>query len=129
MAIFQAACQCQCCESCTVGQKNIEKAIRALENLHWPNENNPNSNVPVVRYVLERKCARAEFLDKAGVVQFLREMLPAGLRLEEKCRRHRNGGESGHKTVDFARVRAWSIRASHLVASSESQYHPYFLGD
>lgn len=77
---FQTNCECQCCEPCTQGQKNIQKAIRVIENLLWPSANNPNTNVPVVRYALERPGARAEFLDKAALVQFLCEMLPAALR-------------------------------------------------
>lgn len=80
---FQTTCQCQCCEPCTLGQRNIQKAIRVIENLLWPSANNPNTNVPVVRYALERTGARAEFLDKAALVQFLCEMLPTGLRLKE----------------------------------------------
>lgn len=81
---FQTNCQCECCEPCTQGQKNIRRGIRVIENLLWPRANNPNSNVPIVRYALERGGARAEFLDKAALVQFLREMLPTGLRLTEK---------------------------------------------
>lgn len=73
---FRTACECQCCEPCTQGQKNIQKAIRVIEDLLRPSDSNRNTNVPVVRYTLERRSARAEFLDKAALLQFLREMLP-----------------------------------------------------
>ena len=82
LATFQSACQCQCCEPCTQGQKNIQKAIRVLEDVLKPGEPIRNTNVPVVRYALERRSARAEFLDRPALLQFLREVLPSTLRLE-----------------------------------------------
>lgn len=85
LATFRAACQCQCCEPCTQGQKNIQKAIHAIEDLLRPGHRNPNTNIPIVRYALERSCSRAEFQDRTALLHFLREMLPAELRVEENA--------------------------------------------
>ena len=76
LAAFQAACQCKCCEPCTQGQKNIEKAITVINRLLNPAEWLGNNNPATVRYALERNFARAEFCDKPALLQFLREALP-----------------------------------------------------
>lgn len=81
LATFQATCQCKCCEPCTQGHKNIEKAITVINRLLHPVEWQGNDSATVC-YALERNFARAEFCDKSALLQFLREALPMGL-LEE----------------------------------------------
>ena len=73
---LEQACGCGRCDPCTRGQSEIKQAIEALERLTQRSKQ-VAAKTPSVRYALERKEIRIEFLDRPALAQFVRELLPA----------------------------------------------------
>jgi len=72
---FEASCRCGRCDPCTRGQNDIREAIQLLERL-TQRDQTLTADAPSVRYALARTDIRIEFLDRASLIQFVRESLP-----------------------------------------------------
>ena len=78
---FEQSCSCGLRVPCTRGQERIKEAIQALERL--THRSNAVQGETQVRYALERKDTRIEFVDRPTLIQFVRELIPAALLLGE----------------------------------------------
>lgn len=96
---FEQSCSCGLCVPCTRGQERIKEAIQTLERL--AHRSSAVRAEAQVRYALEQKDTRIEFLDRPTLIQFIRELMPATLLLGEDA--------ANPEIAAMARTRNWTL--------------------
>jgi len=82
---FEATCQCEKCDPCRRGRRDIRRAISIVEEFCWPIDTPAGIQSP--RFVLQRAGVKAEFDGLRTVIDFVRDFLPPSIVLHDSATR------------------------------------------